>query len=141
MHILDSDSATLVFYGANVKVATRYESFPESGTLAISIVSRVEMLRGRCDALTKAGTSEEWLEAERRLRIAEEWLAGFPIVAIGAAAGRFDGFLKNKKFRFKRGRADLLIACIALANGATLVTRNTKDFAAIPNLKLENWAD
>jgi predicted nucleic acid-binding protein len=32
--------------------------------------------------------------------------------------------------------ADLLIASIALANHATLVTRNLKDFQRIPNLKL-----
>lgn len=36
---------------------------------------------------------------------------------------------------------DLRIACIALAHDATLVTRNTKDFAHVPNLKVENWAD
>lgn len=34
---------------------------------------------------------------------------------------------------------DLLIAAIAIANNMVLVTRNTKDFADIPNLKLENW--
>jgi tRNA(fMet)-specific endonuclease VapC len=39
------------------------------------------------------------------------------------------------------GRKDLLIACIALANRATLVTRNLRDFQAVPGLKLENWAD
>lgn len=35
--------------------------------------------------------------------------------------------------------ADILMAAIALANDATLVTRNTKHFARIEELKLENW--
>ncbi len=35
---------------------------------------------------------------------------------------------------------DLRIAAIALANNATLVTRNTQDFIEIENLTLENWA-
>jgi tRNA(fMet)-specific endonuclease VapC len=35
---------------------------------------------------------------------------------------------------------DRLQAAIALANGATLVTRNTKDYAGVPGLKVENWA-
>jgi len=41
----------------------------------------------------------------------------------------------------KIGRADLLIASIALASSATLATRNLKDFAFVPGLRTENWAD
>jgi tRNA(fMet)-specific endonuclease VapC len=39
------------------------------------------------------------------------------------------------------GRADLLIASIALAHRATLVTRNLRHFRQISGLILENWAD
>jgi predicted nucleic acid-binding protein len=38
-------------------------------------------------------------------------------------------------------RPDMLIACIALANDALLVTRNRKDFKKVAHLKLANWAD
>jgi tRNA(fMet)-specific endonuclease VapC len=41
----------------------------------------------------------------------------------------------------KIGRADLLIASIARANKAILVTRNLKDFRQVPGLQVENWAD
>ena len=41
----------------------------------------------------------------------------------------------------KIGRADLLIACIALAHGETLVTRNVRHFKQVPGLTIENWAD
>jgi tRNA(fMet)-specific endonuclease VapC len=41
--------------------------------------------------------------------------------------------------RFRR--ADMLIASIALAHRATLVTRNLRDFRLISGLILENWAD
>ncbi len=107
----------------------------------MSIVSRAEILRGRFDSLTKAATPREWLDTERKLRITEDWLNGFPILGIGTAAEIWERLLKNKKLRFKGGRADLLIACIALAHDATLVTRNMKDFLGFTNLKLENWAD
>ena len=37
------------------------------------------------------------------------------------------------------GHMDLLIASQALAEGATLVTNNTREFERIEGLKLENW--
>ena len=39
------------------------------------------------------------------------------------------------------GHLDQLIAGIALANDLTLVTRNTREFARVPGLKVENWYD
>jgi len=56
------------------------------------------------------------------------------------AASEFDHLRRNKKLK-KIGRADLLIAAIALAYRATLVTRNLKDFRQVPGLRIENWAD
>ena len=35
--------------------------------------------------------------------------------------------------------ADLMVASIALARAATLVTGNTRHFARVPGLRLENW--
>ena len=57
-----------------------------------------------------------------------------------AAAAEFDRLRQNKKLT-KIGRADLLIASIALAHRATLVTRNLLHFQQVPGLRLENWAD
>lgn len=37
------------------------------------------------------------------------------------------------------GPLDMMIAGIALANQATLVTNNTKEFSRIGGLRLENW--
>lgn len=39
------------------------------------------------------------------------------------------------------GRADLLIASIALTQRATLVTRNLRHFRHIPGLSFANWVD
>ena len=60
-------------------------------------------------------------------------------VPLFAAAAEFERLRANKKLK-KIGRRDLLIACIALANRARLVTRNQKDFRQVPGLHVENWA-
>ena len=36
---------------------------------------------------------------------------------------------------------DLQIAAIALANDATLLSRNRSDFAKVAGLRVEGWAD
>jgi tRNA(fMet)-specific endonuclease VapC len=39
------------------------------------------------------------------------------------------------------GPHDLLIAAIALRHGATLITRNVREFSRVPGLLWENWHD
>jgi tRNA(fMet)-specific endonuclease VapC len=55
------------------------------------------------------------------------------------SAAEFDR-LRHLKALKKIGRADLLIASIALAWRATLVTRNLRHFRQISGLILEDWA-
>ena len=57
-----------------------------------------------------------------------------------AAAEQLDHLSKIAGLK-RVGRADLLIASIALANDATLVTRNLRHFRQVPNLKVVNWVD
>ena len=46
-----------------------------------------------------------------------------------------------RKSRLRIGTMDLKIASIAIAHDATLLTRNTVDFAKAPGLRFENWLD
>ena len=99
------------------------------------------MLRGRFDAVVKAADGAGLLRMQELLRASEAYLAEFRLLPFdSASANTFDRMRKDKKAK-KTDHNDLLIACIALAHDATLVTRNTKDYANVPGLKLENWAD
>jgi tRNA(fMet)-specific endonuclease VapC len=56
------------------------------------------------------------------------------------AAGELDRLRGIKEAR-GIGHADLLIASIALARRAVLVTRNRRHFVRIPGLSVVNWVD
>jgi tRNA(fMet)-specific endonuclease VapC len=137
MFLLDTDTASLAFRD-HAQVLSRMAT--ADAPVEITVVTRLEILRGRIDAVLKAATPGELLRAQDGLTQSEEFLAGFTTVLFDdRAAGHFERLRTNKKV--KRKRNDLLIACIALAHDATLVTRNVKDFRNVPNLKFENWAD
>ena len=140
MKLLDSDILTLAFH-RKPGVAEKVTAARDSGELQLPAIVRLEALRGRIDAVLKVGRGADGLKMTERLAETEQYLGTFRIVDFEErAAAHFDRLLGLKSLRNK-GRSDLLIACIALAHDATLVTRNTKDFAPIPGLKLENWAD
>jgi tRNA(fMet)-specific endonuclease VapC len=89
----------------------------------------------------KAADGNQLQRAQLYLVQSERDLAEHVIVPIDSASGaEFDRLRGNKKLK-KIGRRDLLIACIALAHRATLVTRNLKHFRQVPGLQVENWAD
>jgi tRNA(fMet)-specific endonuclease VapC len=109
--------------------------------VTISAITRIEILLGRFSSVLKAEEGEKLLLAQQRLAETERDLKNFLVLSVeGGAATAFDRLRANKKLK-KIGRADLLIACIALVNRATLVSRNLKDFRQVPGLQVENWAD
>ena len=139
MHILDTDTVTHLHAG-NEKVGERLAKTDDS-LIAISIVTKVEILRGRIDFLLKANDGVLLEKAQRFLLRSEELLAQIQIVYFDAdALTNFEEFRQNSKFR-KIGRNDLLIASICLANRAVSVTRNVKHFKQFPNLEVVNWVD
>lgn len=138
MILLDTDTFSLLG-ASHPKVTTRLAAATDQ--VAITIVTRVEALQGRLAFLTRAATGAEVLRAQQWLLRTEADLARLPTVPFDtAAAAVFDRLLGTKGLK-KIGRADLLIAAIALARRATLVTRNIKDFRPVPGLPTENWAD
>lgn len=137
MTLLDTDTLSLYMAG-HQRVTERVR---QEGALTITVITRIEILQGRFASILKAANAEQLLGAQERLERTEQFLRSLTIVPIyGAVAGTFDKLRQNKKLK-KIGRGDLLIASIALAHGATLVTRNRKHFQQVPELKVENWAD
>lgn len=137
MTILDTDTLSL-FMNGQERVTARVR---QEGAITIAVITRIEILQGRCASILKAADAEQLVRAQHRLDKSEEFLLALAIIPVdAAAAAEFEKLRQNKKLK-KIGRGDLLIASIALAHQATLITRNLKDFRQVPGLKVENWAD
>jgi tRNA(fMet)-specific endonuclease VapC len=138
MILLDTDSFTLHQYGQE-RFVERYRTASEDP--ALTIITQIEALRGRYDAVLKAEDGARLLAAQQGLIRTMNHLTSFAVVPFDeAVTAEFDRLRQIKGLK-KIGRPDLLIAAIALANRATLVTRNLKDFRKVPGLQIENWAD
>ena len=139
MHLLDTDTLAYLHAG-HPRVENRLRALADPN-VDTSVITRIEILRGRFDFVLKAATGTELVRAQRLLTRSEELLAQVVTLPLDQrAANEFDR-LRTMKNLGKIGRADLLIASIALSHRATLVTRNVRHFAQIPDLIVVNWID
>lgn len=137
MILLDTDTLTLLM--RDHPELTRRVSATSS--VAITLVTRIEILQGRFASVLRASNAEELLRAQYWLQRNEQFVDKLECVTFNKDAVAFFETLKDNKRVKAIGRADLLIACIALAHRATLVTRNLRHFQQVPGLKIENWVD
>ena len=139
MRLLDADTLTHL-YGGHERVVDRLHRCDDR-EIAIAIVTKAEILRARFDSLLKAADVGQLLKAQSQLLRTERLLDELRTVALDErTTGEFVQLRANKSLK-KIGHVDLLLASVALANKATLVTRNLRHFRQIPNLSLENWVD
>ena len=137
MLVLDTDTLTHLLLGHKRVTEKRAQATEE---VALSMVTRIEILQGRFASVLKAENGEKLRLAQQRLAENERDLEKFIILSIDAAASaEFDRLRQMKKLKIRRG--DLLMAAITLAYRATLVTRNEKDFRKVPGLRIENWVE
>ncbi len=142
IYAFDTDTFSLLLRG-HTRVSRRYSELVEAAVhrFVLPAIVRIELLEGRFASITKAPDGSAILLAYSLLERTEQAIQEYSIMPIDQrVADLFSRFRKDRKFNNARVK-DLQIACITLAHDATLVTRNTKDFALIPGLKLDNWAD
>jgi len=139
MHLLDTD--TLSHLWARHERVVRRLAEADDAEIGTTSITKSEILRRRCENLLKAETAAEILKAQERLDQSQERLSQLLVVPFDEAAAEQFTRLTNVDRLTRIGRADLLIASIALANDATLVTRNLRHFRQIPNLNVVNWVD
>jgi len=134
--LLDTDHVSLDQRG-HLRVRARVQAAgPEQ--VAISVITVEEQMRGWLAAIRAATTPDARTTAYQRMRMAIEYFASFTILDYTAQMDALVIDLRKQGLRI--GTQDLRIAAIALVQGATVVTRNTRDFAQVPGLVIEDWS-
>ncbi len=139
MVILDTDHVSLLDrseQGTGARVQARLDALPKA-EVATTIISYEEQTRGWLSYLAHARMVKDQIDAyDRLLKMLHNYCAINVLPFDAMAAVEFQT-LKRAKLRI--GTMDLKIAAIALANRATVVTRNLRDFLQVPGLKIEDW--
>ena len=113
------------------------------------VAERMLAVAPREIALPAIAAYEVWVgvlgsrNARRREVEYEQFLSAIDVIAFDAATARRAADLRIALERRGEtiGSLDTLIAAMALACDATLVTRNTGEFGRIAGLKMVNWHD
>ena len=139
-YVLDTDHLTLL-QRAQPELIQRMSNV-STNEVGITVVSIEESVRGWLSEVRKASQVSQ-SQAKRlnivydNLRDVVQFLSRFQALSFTESA--FTQFVELRKQGIRIGTQDLRIASICLVDGLILLTRNTKDFAQIPNLTLENW--
>jgi tRNA(fMet)-specific endonuclease VapC len=128
--LLDSNAWIYYLKSALSPIAQHLRRHTPSEIFVCSVV-RAELLHGAM----KYGVPE------RRLAIVRETLAPYASLPFDDAAA--DRYAQIRHALEKEGNVigphDMLIASICLSRGCMLVTSNTREFARVPGLLIEDW--
>ena len=111
----------------------------QTDPLATTIITVEEHLRGWLALLNRSNDPDWQIPVYARLQKQVDLFSRWLVLPFDQEAATL--LRQFQKRRIRIGTMDLKIACIALAHDATLLTRNTVDFAQVPGLRLENWLD
>jgi tRNA(fMet)-specific endonuclease VapC len=137
LYILDTDHISLQQRSHPV-VLQCLQALREDDSIAVTVITVEEQIRGRLEIIRRHGASPLQVAAYTTFRQTLRYFASWQVLDFTQAA--FDQFSALRQQRIRIGAQDLRIAAITLVNAATLVTRNTRDFAQVPGLVIEDWS-
>lgn len=131
MHALDTNTV-LDFFRGKGKVASNLLALPPS-EIALPAIVAYEVWVGVLGSQN----------AKRRQAQYEQFIATIEVLPFDVDVSRRAAEIRHalEKRGEGIGPLDTLIAATALANNATLVTRNVREFRKVSALKVVNWYD
>jgi tRNA(fMet)-specific endonuclease VapC len=135
--VLDTDQVSELGYGTEAGLRLRDRLLGSGQEVATTIVTGEEQLRGWLAEIHRLDDPHKQISAYDRLRERIEFFERWTVLRWDAAAA--DLFPDWRRQGMRIGSKDLKIACIALLQRGTLLTRNTRDFTRVPGLNIEDW--
>jgi tRNA(fMet)-specific endonuclease VapC len=137
LYVLDTDHISLQ-QRAHPAVIQRLRDIRETDIVATTVITVEEQIRGRLEIIRRHSTAPLQVAAYAAFQQTLRYFAAWQILDFTPAA--FDQCVALRQQRIRIGSQDLRIAAITRANGAILVTRNTRDFAQVPDLVIQDWS-
>lgn len=135
-YLLDTDTLSL-FLQQDVNVI-RHVVARATHSLAITVITVQEVWSGWSAIISRAKTPQQFAGAYDRLTTTLNDLRDWPVVTF--SLGAISRYTALKKQNLNVGGNDLRIASIALEIGATIVTRNRRDFGRVSGVVIEDWS-
>ena len=133
-YLLDTNILIYLIKNRPPSVARHVDALGKDDMLCMSFFTYAELLRG----------AERSTRKPQVLRKLEALTRQIPVLyQVGRAlcAHYAEQSTRLKEAGTPIGANDLWIACHAMAEVATLVTNNTREFERVEGLRLENWVD
>lgn len=132
IYLLDTNILIYLIKHQPQAVAQRVDALPEDARLCMSFITWAELLKGAQRNIRKA-------EVLRRLEALTRQVAVLYPTGPAICQHYAEEFTRLKDAGTPIGANDLWIACHALAERATLVTDNVREFRRVAGLRLEDW--
>jgi tRNA(fMet)-specific endonuclease VapC len=137
--ILDTDHVSTLGSSAEAGLELLDRISASGQDAATTIITVEEQLRGWLAEIHRLADPHRQIVVYERLQHRIDFFAAWTVLPWAANAA--DLFVRQRRQGVRIGSMDLKIACIALAHDATVLTRNTSDFAQVPSLRVENWLE
>ena len=138
LFILDTDSTSL-FLAGNQKLINRVTN--EVPNVVTTIITVQEIFNGWAGRVNNPAEANNLVRIYGKLWQTTKFLKTIEILKFSELANTYHQnlILKHKFLAKKRLEKDIRIAAIALSFEGTIITRNHKDFAQVPGIKIEDW--
>jgi tRNA(fMet)-specific endonuclease VapC len=130
-YMLDTDICIFVIKNRPVGLRERFNQSADD--LCISTITLGELQYG----------AENSSQRARNLEGISRFIARIDVLPFGSAAAVHYGQLRAELRRLGQpaGPFDMLIGAHARSEGLIMVTNNVREFARMPGLRIENWAE